>query len=30
MQKTKNVQSFSSLALAVFEINETEIKLQNN
>ena len=30
MQKTKNLQSFSPLALAAFEINETEIKLRNN
>ena len=30
MQKAKNLQSFSPLALAVFEINETEIKLPNN
>ena len=30
MQKTENLQSFSPLAFAVFEINETEIKLQNN
>ena len=26
MRNTKNLQSFSPLALAVFEINETEIK----